>query len=79
MKIFCVQYLATKEELAPLANDPIMLERSIGLFRHLECQNPSFILESIGIPNGSKKMGKKSEESEHGTRNTEHGGGILFV
>ena len=43
----------------PLANDPIMLERSIQLFRHLEHQNPSIISESIGIPNGSKKMGKK--------------------
>ena len=30
-----------------LANDPIMLERSIRLFRHLEHQNPSIISESI--------------------------------
>ena len=45
--------------MAPLANDPIMSGRSIQLFRHLECQNPSIISESIGIPNGSKKMGKK--------------------
>ena len=36
------------------------------MFRHLECQNPSIISESIGIPNGSKKNGKKSEEEEHG-------------
>ena len=57
----------------PLANDPIMYRRSIWLFGHLQCQNPSIISESIGIPNGSKKMGKKSEEEEeeHGTRNTE--------
>ena len=42
-----------------LANDPIMKKRSIQSFRHLECQNLSIISESIGIPNGSKKMGKK--------------------
>ena len=39
------------------------------MLRHLECQNPSIISESIGIPNGSKKIGKseESEVEEHGT------------
>ena len=47
--IIClVQFLATKETLAPFANDPIMKKRSIQLFRHLECQNPSIISEDIG-------------------------------
>ena len=44
-----------------LANDFIMLERSICLFRHLECQNLSIISDSIGIPNGGEKI-EKSEE-----------------
>ena len=66
--IFLVPFLATKEALAPLVNDPIMQRRLIRSFRHLECQNPSIISESIGIPNGSEKMGKK-------VRNTERNGG----
>ena len=41
--IFLVPFLATKEALAPLANNPIMLGRSIWSFGHLECQNPSII------------------------------------
>ena len=40
-KIFLVQFLATKEALVPLANYPIMSERLIQLFRHLEYQNPT--------------------------------------
>ena len=39
--IFLVPFLATKETLAPLANDPIMLGTSIPLFRHLKHQNLS--------------------------------------
>ena len=57
-----------------LENEPIMSERLIWSFRHLECQNPSIISESIGIPNGSKKMGKKVRRSQNGgmeRRNTE--------
>ena len=46
--IFLVPFLATKERLAPFANDPIMWKRSIQLFRHLECQNLSIISEDIG-------------------------------
>ena len=42
-----VQILATKEALALLANDSIMLGRSIRLFRHLELQNLSIISDSI--------------------------------
>ena len=57
--------------VAQIANGPIMSERSIRLFRHLDCQNLSIISESIGIPNGSEKMGKKVRSR----RNTEHGGG----
>ena len=33
--------------MAPLANDPIMLVRSIWSFSHLESQNPSIISNSI--------------------------------
>ena len=59
--------------MAQPADDPIMLARLIRSFRHLECQNPSIISESIGIPNGSEKMGNKSEEEQRNTerRNTE--------
>ena len=45
--IFLVPFLATKEVLAPLANDPVMSGRSIWLLGHLERQNPSIILDSI--------------------------------
>ena len=41
--LFLVPFLATKEALAPLPNDPIMWGRLIWLFGHLECQNPSVI------------------------------------
>ena len=61
---FLVPFLATKEVLAPLANDPIMLGRSIRLFRYPECQGPSIILDYIGNPNGSEKKWEKSEEQE---------------
>ena len=40
--------MAKKEVLAPLANDPTMLGRSIRSFGHLEHQNPSIISEDIG-------------------------------
>ena len=46
--IILVPFFATKETLAPLANDPIIQKRSIRSFRHLECQNPSIISEDIG-------------------------------
>ena len=42
-----VPILATKEALAPLANDPIMLRRPIRSFRDLEHQNPPIISDSI--------------------------------
>ena len=45
--------------MAPPANNLIMSATLIRSFRHLECQNPSIISESIGMPNGSKKTGKK--------------------
>jgi len=40
--------LATKKALAPLANIPIMLGRSIRSFGNLEHQNPSIISGDIG-------------------------------
>ena len=43
----------------PLTNDHFMSGRSIKVFRHLEHQNQSIISESISIPNGSEKTGKK--------------------
>ena len=48
--------------MAPLANDPIMLGRSIWLFGHLECQNPTIISDYIGIPRCLKKLGKSEEQ-----------------
>ena len=38
---FLVQFLATREAVAPLANDPIMSGRLILSFKHLEHQNLS--------------------------------------
>ena len=43
-----IQFLATREVVAPLENDPIMSGRSIWSFRYLEHQNLSFISDSIG-------------------------------
>ena len=51
--------MATREALGPPANDPIMLERSIQLFRHLKCQNPPIISDSIGIPRWLQENAKK--------------------
>ena len=38
------------------------------MLRHLECQNPFIISDSIGIPNGGEKNGKMSEEEERRRR-----------
>ena len=46
--IFLVPFLATREAVAPLANDPIMFRRSMRSSRHLEHQNQSIISEDIG-------------------------------
>ncbi len=46
--IFLVIFLATREAVAPFANDPIMREKLIGLFRYLKCQDPSIISNFIG-------------------------------
>ena len=54
-----VPIFTTRGIVAPPANNLIMSVTLIQSFRHLECQNPSIISESIGIPNGSKKQGKK--------------------
>ena len=50
--------------MAPLVNDPIMSERSIWMFRHLECQNLFIVSDSIGIPRWLQKNGKMREEEE---------------
>ena len=53
-------------------NDLIMSGRLIQLFKHLECQNPSIISDSIGIPRWKSKMGGKSGAGVAI-------GGILFI
>ena len=61
--------------MALLANDPIMSGTSIWSFRHFEHQNTSIISESIGIPNGSKKIRKKVRNGgteQNGTENLIH-------
>ena len=62
--IFLVPILANKETLALLAPGPIIWRRSLWSFRHLECQNPSIISDSIGIPKWLQKNAKKSEQEE---------------
>ena len=47
-KFFLVIFLATREAVALFVNDPIMREKLIGLFRYLECQDPSIISNCIG-------------------------------
>ena len=46
----------------PLANDPIMLGRSIWLFRHLEHQNLSIISEDIGRARMVQQFGRNGTE-----------------
>ena len=46
--IFIILFLATREVVGPLANDPIISGRLIRLLRHIEHQNPSIISDSIG-------------------------------
>jgi len=51
-EIFSVPFLATREAVAPLANDPIISSRLIQLFRHLKHQNLStveYFIYSSGI------------------------------
>ena len=48
-EITLIPFLATREVVAPLANDPIMFGRSIQSYRRLECQNLSIIADDIGI------------------------------
>ena len=61
-----VPFLATREAVALLANDPIMLGRSIWFVRHLAHQNPSIISESIG----RARMVQKFQNRGDRTRNT---------
>merc|ERR1712089_39683 len=70
-----VLIFTTRGVVAPPANNLIILGTSIQSFRHLECQNPSIISESIGIPNGSEKTGKKvrrNTEEEMGDSDREN-------
>ena len=52
-------FLATKEVLEPLANDPIMLGRSIRFFSHLKYQSPSIILDHIDWRRGGETIRKQ--------------------
>ena len=47
LRLVQVPFLATREAVAPLANDPFMLGRPIRSFRDLEHQNWSIISDSI--------------------------------
>ena len=62
---FLVPFLATKETLAPLANDPILLGRSIWSFRHLDCQNPSIISDSIDRRRGWEEIQRNGGGTEY--------------
>ena len=52
----------------PFANDPIMLGRSIQLFRYLKCQNLSIISDSIdrGRCNNSGTEGRNGRAEQMG-------------
>ena len=67
LKFFLVPFLATKETLVPLANDPIMQKRLIWSFRHLECRNPSIISEDIGRARMVQQFQNGTEEQNGGT------------
>ena len=81
-----VQFLATKELLVSLANDPIMMGRLIGLFRHLEHQNPSTISDSIGRARIVQQfqswiggVGSEEESEEYSCLRTSYNISILVV
>ena len=61
--IYLVLFMATKEILAPLANDLIMLGRSIRLFRYLECQYLFIISDFIdrGMKGGQIQQNGKEQ------------------
>merc|ERR1712112_638794 len=63
---FLVPFLATREAVAPLANDLIMSGTSIRSFRHLEHQNQSIISEDIG--RARQRATIPEEESEESDR-----------
>ena len=64
--IFLIIFLATRELVAPLANDPIMSGRLIQSFRHLELQKPSIISDSIDRARyGNNSGGTEETEEEH--------------
>ena len=50
--------------MAPLANDPIMSGRLIQSLRHLECQNPFIISDSIGTARMVQKFRRSQIGSE---------------
>ena len=63
--------LATKDAVAPLANNPIMSGSLIRLFRHLEHQNPSIISEDIGKARSMQQF-LRSGGMERRNRGTEY-------
>ena len=64
--ILLVQFLATKEALTPLANVPIMSERSIQLIRHLEHHYPSIISGDIGRARSVQQFRNGGTERRNG-------------
>ena len=58
------------ETLAPLANDPIMLGRSIWLFGHPEYQNLS-IIDAMGNCIRIRKNVTDREQTENGEQRTD--------
>ena len=65
--ILLLPFLATKETLALLVNDHIISGILVESFRHLECQNPSIISDSIASWRGCKFC---DTWMEHGQNNT---------
>ena len=55
--------------MAPLGNDPIMSVRLIRSFRHLECQNLSFISDSIDQARWCNNSGGTEQNGTEERRN----------
>ena len=62
-----VPILATRELVAPLANDPIMSGRLKWSFIHLEHQKPSIISDSIDRAKYGNNSGGMEEEQRRST------------
>ena len=66
---------STREEVLPLAYDPIMFGRSILSFRHLEHQNPSIISGDIGRARSVQQFRRRNGGTEE-RNGTERNGGV---